>query len=174
MLVNSLFFKVKFIFRISDRTVNYLEEVVFIRSKFENRFLLVPYFNSNNDETIISMSPDDKSLFIIKKGLDSVDGSAIYLSFLYYSTPNFYVRHHNGRIILIKYDRSILVRQDITFKLIPAQKDFVVLQAINLPDYFFLSVDPENSNQLVLIERQKDFSIDQIDDRYLFQIIRFI
>jgi len=129
-------------------------------------------FDSNDFQISVTMSIEKKSLFQIKKGLDLSDPSSIYVSFVCLIPSDLYLRHKNGRIIIEKNDQTILFRQDATFKLIfDYENDLVVIQAINLPDYFYLAVDNEKYSNLILTKCEKQMTIDKLDERFLFKVI---
>jgi hypothetical protein len=54
----------------------------------------------------------------MKQGLETLDSSPVYVSFLSLSIPNLYLRHEEEKIKIAKYDQSNFFRQDATFKLI--------------------------------------------------------
>jgi hypothetical protein len=129
-------------------------------------------FDSSNIQIPIIMSIEKKSLFKIKRGLDFSDASSIYVSFVSLIPSDLYLRHENGRIIIEKNDQTILFRQDATFKLIfDYEKDFVAIQAINLPDYFYLAVDNEEHSNLTLKKCEEQTPVNELDQRFLFKII---
>ncbi|CAF0766706.1 unnamed protein product [Adineta steineri] len=154
------------------RTVHYYEPNVYIQSVIDNRFISISYFNSNSLSILVSMSMKDRTLFSMKKGLDLVDTSSIYVSFKYFFSSNFYLRHEFSRLKLSKSDESILFRQDATFKLIfNYENDNVAFQAINLPYYSFLALDYETNTSLILIKYDQKIKFDQLDNRFIFKII---
>jgi hypothetical protein len=118
------------------------------------------------------MSINDKSLFIIKKSLASLDPSIVSVSFASLALPNLYLRHQDGRVILTKNDETDLFRQDATFKLmVDNQKEVFAFQAINLADSFYLALDNETNATLVIIKLEPHITIDKLDKRFLFRII---
>lgn len=123
------------------------------------------------------MSQIDRTLFIIKDGLYeepySKDSTIIYISFLFPTLSNTYLRHENARIKLIKSDQSALFKQDSTFKLLygTTRKDVVAFESINLPQYF-IGVDPDSQTALVLTQPPQLFSdIELLDQRFLFKLV---
>jgi len=118
------------------------------------------------------MSINHKTLFIIKKGLISLDPSLIYVSFALLSSPNLYLRHRNGRVTLDKNDQSDLFKQDATFKLIfDHQTELVAFQTINLQDYFYLALDDQTNSILIVKKIDRQFNIDNFNNRFLFKFI---
>ncbi len=149
-----------------------MEKALFIQSAAEIRFISTKYFHSNVNQSVVSMSIKDKSLFIMKQGLETLDSSSVYVSFLSLSIPNLYLRHEEGKIKIAKYDKSNSFRQDATFKLIfDNRNDIVALQTINLPKqlYMALSNDPEPA--LILLPLQEQSTVDQFDIRFIFKLI---
>jgi len=148
-----------------------LEQIVFIQSIVTKYSISIKMIDSNICQTSVLMSTIDKTLFILKKGLDLSDTSSIYVSFVSLIQPDLYLRHENGRISIAKYDQSILFRQDATFKLIvDHEKDLVAFQAINVPDYFCLGLDNKNHSNLIL-NKCENTIIDKLDRRFVFKII---
>jgi hypothetical protein len=124
------------------------------------------------------MSQIDRSLFIVKDGLDKniieEDSSTIYVSFESIIAQNTYLRHQSGRLKLTKNDQSTLFKQDATFKLLfgKTKKDFIAFESINLPT-FFLAVDQETQTALVLLQSQQTLTdIELLDKRFLFKFIQ--
>jgi hypothetical protein len=118
------------------------------------------------------MSLKDKSLFIITEGLNLLDRSSVYISFVLLSLPNLYLRHQDDRVRFSKDDQSLLFRQDAMFKLIfDRERDLVAFQTINLPDYFYLALDNQTDTILVVIKLEPHITIDKFDKRFLFKII---
>jgi hypothetical protein len=166
------FVKLKSNLKISDRSIKYFEEIVFIQSLIENRYISILILDSSAYRTSVSMSTNDKSLFVMKKGLECKDSSSIYVSFLYLSSSNLYLRHENGRIKLSKNDQTSLFKQDATFKLIFDDKnDIVAFQTINLQNYFFLALNNETNTSLIVTQSGQQTTIGKFDDRFIFKII---
>ncbi len=118
------------------------------------------------------MLPQEKSLFIMKKGLDLIDSSSVYVSFLSLSIPNLYIRHADGRIKVAKNDQSILFRQDATFKLIfDYRNDIVALQTINLPVTYFVALSNDTEPCLILIPLNPQPTVELFDERFVFKLI---
>ena len=118
------------------------------------------------------MAVKEKSLFVIKRGLDMRDSSSVYVSFLSLSIPNLYLRHQEGTIKLAKNDQSILFRQDTTFKLIfDHRNDIVAFQASNLPGKFYVTLSNDQEPILILTPFDGEQSTDRIDSRSLFKLI---
>jgi hypothetical protein len=123
------------------------------------------------------MSQIDRSLFIIRDGLDKniieKDSSTIYVSFSSILSSNTYLRHESARIKLTKNDQSTLFKQDATFKLLFSKnkKDLIAFESINLPS-FFVAVDQETQTALVLIQPQQiQTDIELLDKRFLFKFV---
>jgi hypothetical protein len=155
-----------------DRTTKYLEKALFIQSAAETRFISTKYFHSNANQSLVSMSSKDKSLFIMKQGLETLDSSSVYVSFLSLSIPNLYLRHEEGKIKIAKYDQSNYFRQDATFKLIfDHRNDVVVLQTINLPKQLFVALSNEQEPNLILSSLNQQSNVDQFDVRFIFKLI---
>ncbi len=154
-----------------------MNKLVYIRSSDESNYLSALILDASGQQTSITMSELDRSLFKITTGLDqnSYENSCsnIYLSFLTTSIRNAYLRHENGRIKLRKNDQSDLFKQDATFKLLKSNqnKSFVAFQSINIPRSY-LSIDSETKTSLILSEPKSQIkTIDDLDDRFLFELI---
>jgi hypothetical protein len=66
----------------------------------------------------------------------------------------------------------ILFGQDAIFKLIfDHEKDVVAFQKMNLPDYFYLTLDNESDASLVRMKLERQITINKFDNRFLFKII---
>jgi hypothetical protein len=108
----------------------------------------------------------------MKKGLNCLDSSSVYVSFLYYSSSNLYLRHENGRIKLSKNDQTNLFKQDATFKLIfDHRNDIVAFQTINLSESVFLSVNADTNTTLIVTNYQQQTTVDKFDKQFIFKII---
>ena len=155
-----------------DRTTKYLEKAAFIQSIASNRFVSTKYFHSNINQSFVSMAVKEKSLFVIKRGLEQMDSSSVYVSFLSLSIPNLYLRHQDGTIKLAKNDQSSLFRQDATFKLIfDHRNDIVAFQAVNIPGKFYMTLSADFEPTLILVPCDAEPSTDRIDSRSLFKFI---
>ena len=118
------------------------------------------------------MAVKEKSLFVIKRGLEQMDSSSVYVSFLSLSIPNLYLRHQDGTIKLAKNDQSSLFRQDATFKLIfDHRNDIVAFQAVNIPGKFYMTLSADFEPTLILVPCDAEPSTDRIDSRSLFKFI---
>ncbi|CAF1225730.1 unnamed protein product [Rotaria sp. Silwood1] len=154
------------------RTVKYFEQALFIQSTFDNRYVSTKFFRPNDNQSLISMSTNDKSLFIMKKGLNLLDTSSVYVSFLSLSSPNLYIRHEDAQIKISKYDYSPLFKKDATFKLIfDVQTDTVVFQTINLSKKYFIALNNEAEPGLILVQAKEPSTINQFDKRFTFKLI---
>lgn len=154
-----------------DRTTKYLEKAAFIQNVATSRFASTKNYHSNTNQSSVSMAIKDKSLFVIKRGLEILDSSSVYVSFLSLSIPNLYLRHQDGIIKLAKNDQSTLFRQDATFKLtIDPRNDVVAFQAVNIPTKFYISLSSDHEPILILAPCEAE-SIDRMDAKSLFKFI---
>ncbi|CAF0841093.1 unnamed protein product [Rotaria sordida] len=154
------------------RTVKYIEKALFIQSTFDGRYISTKYFRSNDNQSLISMSTNDKSLFIMKKGLNLLDPYSVYVSFLSLSSPNWYIRHEDAQIKISKNDNSHLFKQDATFKLLfDHQTDTVVFQTINLSKKFFITLNNQAKPDLILSQSKEESTISQFDKQFTFKLI---
>jgi hypothetical protein len=158
-----------------------LNKLVYIRSSDESNYLSALILDASGQQTSITMSELDRSLFKITTGLDqnSYENSCsnIYLSFLTTLAPNSYLRHQNGRINLRKNDQSSLFKQDATFKLLKSnqKKDMVAFESINVP-YSFIAVGSQPETSVILAQaklktKRTMKTIDDLDDRFLFKLV---
>ncbi len=162
---------------IVDRSSKYNNKSVYIRSFYEDRYVSGLIIDSNSQKTSITMTTVDRSLFLIKDGLDfnkyENDSSNIYVSFSLLLIPNVYLRHEDGRIKLAKNNQLTLFKQDATFKLIinKDRQDMVALESINLPKSY-VAVDSDSRTALILEEPEDVHrSIENLDGRFLFKFI---
>lgn len=154
-----------------DRTTKYLEKAAFIQNLATNRFASTKNFHSNINQSSVPMAIKEKSLFVVKRGLEMLDSSSIYVSFLSLSIPNLYLRHQDGVIKLAKNDQSTLFRQDATFKLtFDHRNEIVAFQAVNIPTKFYISLSADPEPTLILAPCDAE-SIDRMDPKSLFKFI---
>jgi hypothetical protein len=129
------------------------------------------------DQSSITMSQIDRSLFEIKDPLDrnciEKDSYTIFISFLSATVRKTYLRHESGRIKLGKTNQLPLFQQDATFRLLfsPTRNDLIAFESINVPNYY-IAVDTETQTALVLSPfEQIQTNIDLLDKRFLFKFI---
>ena len=159
-----------------DRSSPYVDQVVFIRSLFENRYVSALILDSAAIYTGVAMSLSEKSLFVLQCSLDESkrehEPHSIYISFRSLSWPNSYLRHEGGRIKLAKSDGSDLFKQDSTFKLIEygEHTDIVAFQSANLPENY-VAVDSQAKIPLVLTPLKQANTIDEQPKTSLFNLL---
>ncbi|CAF3555701.1 unnamed protein product [Rotaria sp. Silwood1] len=158
------------------RSTMYFNKQVYIRSLDDNRYISAIILDSSAYQTTITMSPINRSLFLITNPLDENsfenDSSTVYVSFLSLAAPNTYLRHKNRRINLGKNDQSIPFKQDATFKLLigTRNKDMVAFQSINVPESY-IATDTEIRMALFLQQpKEKQLNIDYFDNKFLFKL----
>ena len=155
-----------------DRTTKYLEKAAFVQNIATGRFASTKNYHSNINQSSVSMAIKEKSLFVLKRGLEMLDSSSIYVSFLSLSIPNLYLRHQDGVIKLAKNDQSTLFRQDATFKLTFDQRnEIVAFQAVNIPTAkFYISLSGDSEPTLILAPCDAE-STERMDPKSLFKFI---
>jgi len=149
-----------------------------IRSLSSSRYVSALILDASGFQSSVIMSEKEQDPMIIKTGLDETsferDGSSTFISFLFATAVNSYLRHENGRIRLSRYQNEYLFKGDATFKLFSSSKnrEIVAFESINLPGHL-IQVDPETKTAIVLVQPNSHFTgdIDQLDKSFLFQFI---
>ncbi|CAF0825085.1 unnamed protein product [Adineta steineri] len=156
------------------RSSKYYHQSVYIQSFYDNRYISAFILDADVEQTSITMTEIDRSLFLIRDGLEQntyeTNSTDIFISFSSYSENNIYLRHVNGRVTLAKNNQLTLFKQDATFKLIMnEEKNMVAFESINIPEYY-IAVDPDSKTALILEKSQKKvLTINDLNEEFLFK-----
>jgi len=155
-----------------DRTYKYFEEYVYIKAVSEDYYVSLYNLKSFDFKNPVVMSGIDRSLFLIRRGLDTVDRYTITVSFLSMISPSLYLRHEHGSIKFAKREDSILFRQDSTFLMhFNYKENLFAFQPVNLPKHIFVTYTNDRNRSLFLAGYSKDITLQRLPLNALFTIV---